>query len=586
MTELASAAPSKDAAAPDASLLLASSHHYSANDSTSSFLAEAKAEAEANPSQEKAVAGKSEKAVCADRDPMMSKDGAARDDDESDTAFADDEAASMTGARFDPSTTVIDPDQGSPKSRRYSPDARASSDDSAAEAAATDATMADNTTKSTASSSSIASMPTPSGRAANANEIIGERAQDNEQQKANKIFTEISRTRSDLNNSFPFQTLPNSSNPKSSSSTYISSCLSPSKLSTPCGVQALSRASRRGRGVGWGHLPGVHGLRGGADTMSNGTSGWGPPPAPAGGGANSNASGWGSVPANPGGSAWGAPEGNSNSDNATNNDGKIGLLEQRLDTKVDFQSGSGAKAGPPASSAPTQPSNSVAPPSVATGSTSWASAASKGLPVSNNDSSSSAPNGQQQQQQQGAGAAGSSGGNGGNGASTGSSSAASTTTSKQLEQLNSVREALFSQDGWGGNNVKQDTSWDVDTPSVGSGGGAGAAGNVAGAGGVVGSGRTANGMDAAMGKDSNMWGGVSANGMPRNDGTDLWKASLTGQPIAQKQAPANPWDHKPVNPADFKNWGEDDDSPSGPRDNNDQFWGRQDHGQFSKSLVT
>ena len=32
-------------------------------------------------------------------------------------------------------------------------------------------------------------------------------------------------------------------------------------------------------------------------------------------------------------------------------------------------------------------------------------------------------------------------------------------TSKHLEQLNSVREALFSQDGWGGSNVKQDNAW-------------------------------------------------------------------------------------------------------------------------------
>ena len=32
------------------------------------------------------------------------------------------------------------------------------------------------------------------------------------------------------------------------------------------------------------------------------------------------------------------------------------------------------------------------------------------------------------------------------------------TTNKQLEQLNPVREALFSQDGWGGQDVKQDTS--------------------------------------------------------------------------------------------------------------------------------
>ena len=39
------------------------------------------------------------------------------------------------------------------------------------------------------------------------------------------------------------------------------------------------------------------------------------------------------------------------------------------------------------------------------------------------------------------------------------------TTSKHLESLQSVREALFSQDGWGGDNVKQDNAWDIDGKS-------------------------------------------------------------------------------------------------------------------------
>lgn len=38
-------------------------------------------------------------------------------------------------------------------------------------------------------------------------------------------------------------------------------------------------------------------------------------------------------------------------------------------------------------------------------------------------------------------------------------------TSKHLESLQSVREALFSQDGWGGDNVKQDNAWDIDGKS-------------------------------------------------------------------------------------------------------------------------
>ena len=82
------------------------------------------------------------------------------------------------------------------------------------------------------------------------------------------------------------------------------------------------------------------------------------------------------------------------------------------------------------------PQNSAPPPS-------WAAAAGKGLP--NNDNSSTSGSGQ-----------------------TGSG-ASQNTTSKHLESLQSVREALFSQDGWGGDNVKQDNAWDIDGKSNPSG---------------------------------------------------------------------------------------------------------------------
>ena len=78
---------------------------------------------------------------------------------------------------------------------------------------------------------------------------------------------------------------------------------------------------------------------------------------------------------------------------------------------------------------PAQQSSAPGPPP------SWAAAAGKGLP--NNDNSSSSASGP-----------------GGSGASQNS-------TSKHLESLQSVREALFSQDGWGGDNVKQDNAWDM-----------------------------------------------------------------------------------------------------------------------------
>ena len=87
-----------------------------------------------------------------------------------------------------------------------------------------------------------------------------------------------------------------------------------------------------------------------------------------------------------------------------------------------------------ASQAPGGPTtqNSAPPPS-------WAAAAGKGLP--NNDNSSSSGSGQS------------------------GSGPSQSSTSKHLESLQSVREALFSQDGWGGDNVKQDNAWDVDGKS-------------------------------------------------------------------------------------------------------------------------
>ena len=50
----------------------------------------------------------------------------------------------------------------------------------------------------------------------------------------------------------------------------------------------------------------------------------------------------------------------------------------------------------------------------------------------------------------------------------------------------------------------------------------------------------------------------------RNDGTDLWKSTLSGQPPAPKpQQNPSAWSHTPQNPTDYKNWGEDDDNNSG-----------------------
>ena len=86
-------------------------------------------------------------------------------------------------------------------------------------------------------------------------------------------------------------------------------------------------------------------------------------------------------------------------------------------------------ANPPQAPGGPATQNSAPPPS-------WAAAAGKGLPNNDNPSSS------------GPGPAG--------------AGASQNTTSKHLESLQSVREALFSQDGWGGDNVKQDNAWDAD----------------------------------------------------------------------------------------------------------------------------
>ena len=143
------------------------------------------------------------------------------------------------------------------------------------------------------------------------------------------------------------------------------------------------------------------------------------------------------------------------------------------------------------------------------------------------------------------------------------------------------------QDGWGGANVKQDTSWDVDQAPGAPGGSAGSGRQMPGApNGMDAPGSSAGGMGA---KETNMWGGpASANGgPPRNDGTDLWKSTLSGQPMIKQQAPPNPWDHKPQNPTDYKNWGEEDDGsgghhgPSGGGPGGNEFW-RPDQNQFGE----
>ena len=278
-------------------------------------------------------------------------------------------------------------------------------------------------------------------------------------------------------------------------------------------------------------LPAGGGLRGGAplpgetSSISNGTSGWGPPPSNSAGGGGTG--GWGAAtPATPS-TAWGTSQ-PTNGDTDTANNSKM------LNTI------------PPTSQPGQQPSQAPAPAPVPTpgtqGSTSWAAAAGKGLPPSE--------------------AATSQNSNGG--------------TNKQLEQLNSVREALFSQDGWGCQHVKQDTSWDVGAGAAAAAAAAAAVAAVAPAPALP---TEPTGPAGAAPKPDNMqWTPPGSSG--KNDGTDLWRTTLSGVPQPAKPAPTTPWgNHTPAHPADYKTWGEPDQDmnpealgPGQPQQPPDNLW--------------
>lgn len=105
----------------------------------------------------------------------------------------------------------------------------------------------------------------------------------------------------------------------------------------------------------------------------------------------------------------------------------------------------------------------------------------------------------------------------------------------QLEQLNSMREALFAQDGWSCQNVNQDTNWEVPgSPEPGP--------------------RGEPGTPAA---------GVSHwKSHQINNGTELWEANLRngGQPPPQP-VQKTPWNHTPTTNIGGT-WGEEDEDPS------------------------
>nr|CAD7442203.1 unnamed protein product [Timema bartmani] len=226
----------------------------------------------------------------------------------------------------------------------------------------------------------------------------------------------------------------------------------------------------------WG-IPHGLGLRGGGEsTLNAGTSSWG---ASAGGsvsGSNSaaasNPSSWGAGSGQGQGGAagqtqWSSAGGGSNrnsgggsgggSSQGPNSQQNTGECPNLALYHVFCTAGSASKSSSQSGGQPTpqQPAPSQAPSGAQqgqNGSTSWAQAAGKGLPAS---SQGSGPNSTT--------SSSSGGGNGGGSAAPGVSTAAgtagsvvtgssvtNTSTKQQLEQLNTMREALFSQDGWGG----------------------------------------------------------------------------------------------------------------------------------------
>uniref|UniRef100_A0A2M4A5U9 UBA domain-containing protein n=1 Tax=Anopheles triannulatus TaxID=58253 RepID=A0A2M4A5U9_9DIPT len=128
--------------------------------------------------------------------------------------------------------------------------------------------------------------------------------------------------------------------------------------------------------------------------------------------------------------------------------------------------------------------------------------------------------GQQQQQPQNAGNNGANGGG--------------TAKNPQLEQLNTMREALFAQDGWGCEHVNQDTNWEVPgspEPTAPAAGGASAGGGaLAGAGAnpmagsAVNTPKTSDGRSAPNGGGGGVGGGWKVSNM--NTGTELWESNL------------------------------------------------------------
>lgn len=236
-----------------------------------------------------------------------------------------------------------------------------------------------------------------------------------------------------------------------------------------------------------------------------------------------------------GASGWGSPPSNTTSNNANNNNnnnnnnpnaGQWGATAQQT-PQQNWSAAQQAVGGPASSQSQQGPSqNPVAP-----GQPQQAGAAqnSNQKPLTpggpsggwNQPPQAQIPIAAQQQQQVPQAP--------GNGAGIVGGGTSAVAAKNQLEQLNSMREALFAQDGWGCANVNQDTNWDVPgSPEPGP--------------------RTGDPAGATPWKSHTV-----------NNGTELWEANLRngGQPPPQP-VQKTPWNHTPTTNIGGT-WGEDDD---------------------------
>ncbi|XP_055545594.1 protein Gawky-like isoform X1 [Wyeomyia smithii] len=278
---------------------------------------------------------------------------------------------------------------------------------------------------------------------------------------------------------------------------------------------------------GWS-LPRLRLCGGGEDSINNGTSAWGTPP-----GATNGTSAWGLANQQPP-QAWAAAA--ANGGNTVNNNNQAATSQpQRQPSQPQDQNANKAPQQIP--NVNNSSSNGGTP-------NAWNRNPSQPSGPNPNIANNNQQQAQSQQQQQPPQQQLVMGNNG------------TVATKSQLEMLSNMREALFSQDGWGYQHVNQDTNWEVpgspepgkmDTPNNNN-----ATGGAAGGG--QGQGQGGAGGGGAPNPAASGWKPCN-----QNNGTELWEANLRngGAPPPPQPVQKAPWGPS-TNIGGT--WGEDDDS--------------------------